>query len=247
MRHLNQDTITQAVLARLAHTPDARLKELMTSLVQHLHAFARETRLTEAEWQRGVDLLTATGQHTQFALLSDVLGMSTLTVAMNNDRPTGCTEAAVLPCLPGPTRRPEGLRCRVQGRVCSLDGRAIADARVCAWPGRDAPSAVALSGPDGEFAVYTVVAPAQVLPTDGPVGQLLAATDGPAWRPAHLSLTVQAAAYETLNTQLFAQGDAHLEDDVAFAVRPSLVVPWQAQADGSFSLNYDFVLHKALA
>ena len=49
MRNLNQDNITQAVLARLADTPDPRLKEIMTSLVQHLHAFAREVKLTEEE------------------------------------------------------------------------------------------------------------------------------------------------------------------------------------------------------
>ena len=50
MRNLNEDTITQAVLARHAQAPDARLKEIMTSLVQHLHEFAREVKLTEAEW-----------------------------------------------------------------------------------------------------------------------------------------------------------------------------------------------------
>ena len=46
MRNLNQDNITQAVIASFAKTPDARLKEIMTSLVQHLHAFARDVKLT---------------------------------------------------------------------------------------------------------------------------------------------------------------------------------------------------------
>jgi hydroxyquinol 1,2-dioxygenase len=100
LRNLNQETITQAVIARLAQTPDARLKELMTSLVQHLHAFARETRLTEPEWQMGIDFLTAVGHECsptrqEFILLSDVLGLSTLTVTMNNDKPAGCTESTV--------------------------------------------------------------------------------------------------------------------------------------------------------
>ena len=101
VRNLNQDTITQAVLARLATTPDARLKEIMTSLVQHLHAFAREVKLTEAEWMQGIEFLTATGQmcnakRQEFILLSDTLGLSMLTVAMNNDKPLGCTEATVV-------------------------------------------------------------------------------------------------------------------------------------------------------
>ena len=64
MRNLTQDNITQAVIARLADTPDARLKEIVTSLVQHLHAFAREVKLTEQEWFQGIDFLTRTGHIT---------------------------------------------------------------------------------------------------------------------------------------------------------------------------------------
>src|SRR3546814_19222244 len=100
MRNLNQDNITQAVLATFANTPDPRLKQIMTSLVQHLHAFAREVKLTEEEWSQGIDFLTRCGHITddkrqEFILLSDVLGLSMLTVAMNNDKPQGCTDATV--------------------------------------------------------------------------------------------------------------------------------------------------------
>ena len=100
MRNLTQDNITQAVIARMADTPDARLKEIMTSLVQHLHAFAREVKLTEAEWFQGIQFLTQVGhitddQRQEFILLSDTLGLSMLTVAMNQDKPQGCTEATV--------------------------------------------------------------------------------------------------------------------------------------------------------
>ena len=92
MRNLNQDTITQAVIARLSDTPDARLKEVLTCVVQHLHALARELRLTEAELQAGIEFLTAVGKkcspsRQEFVLLADVLGLSTLTVAMNHDKP----------------------------------------------------------------------------------------------------------------------------------------------------------------
>ena len=100
MRNLTQDNITQAVIARMAATPDPRLKEIMTSLVQHLHAFAREVKLTEAEWFQGIEFLTRVGHKTddrrqEFILLSDTLGLSMLTVAMNNDKPQGCTESTV--------------------------------------------------------------------------------------------------------------------------------------------------------
>ena len=100
MRNLDQYNITQAVIARLAQTPDPRLKQVLTSLVQHLHAFAREVKLTEAEWAYGIDFLTRVGhtcddQRQEFILLSDTLGLSMLTVALNNDKPKGCMEATV--------------------------------------------------------------------------------------------------------------------------------------------------------
>ncbi len=62
MLNLNEDTITQAVLARHAGLADERLRQIMTSLVQHLHAFAREVKLTEEEWFAGIRFLTETGQ-----------------------------------------------------------------------------------------------------------------------------------------------------------------------------------------
>jgi hypothetical protein len=101
MRNLDQHTITEAVLARQAQTPDPRLKQIMDLLVRHLHAFAREAQLTEAEWFQGIDFLTRCGHITderrqEFILLSDVLGLSMLTVAQNNDKPAGCTEATVV-------------------------------------------------------------------------------------------------------------------------------------------------------
>ncbi|MFN9773660.1 MAG: dioxygenase, partial [Burkholderiales bacterium] len=73
--------ITAEVIARLQSTPDARMRALMASLTRHLHAFARETRLTEAEWFEAIRFLTAVGQkcddtRQEFILLSDVLGLS---------------------------------------------------------------------------------------------------------------------------------------------------------------------------
>ncbi len=68
MRHIDEDTITQAVIAGHAAAGDARLRELMTSLVQHLHAFAREVQLTEAEWAAGLRFIAdvlATGSRTR--------------------------------------------------------------------------------------------------------------------------------------------------------------------------------------
>lgn len=275
VRNLNQDTITQAVLARLAQTPDARLKELMTNLVQHLHAFARETRLTEAEWLQGMAFLTATGQQCsgqrqEFVLLSDVLGLSTLTIAQNHDKPAGCTEATVF----GPfhvagaphyelgddvANGAAGQPCLVRGQVRSLDGQAIAGAEIEVWqadaeghydvqkPGLDHHQARGFlkSGTQGEFFFKTIVAEAYPVPTDGPVGELLAATGRHPWRPAHLHFIIKAPGFQSLVTHVFRSGDQYLDSDAVFGVRQSLVADWVAQADGSYVLDFDFILNKA--
>ena len=98
--NLNQDNLTQAVVESFSGTSDERLKEIMISLVQHLHTFAREVKLTEEEWFKGIDFLTRCGHITddkrqEFILLSDVLGVSMLTVALNNDKPVEGTEEPV--------------------------------------------------------------------------------------------------------------------------------------------------------
>src|SRR5262249_11526974 len=57
--------------------------------------------LTEQEWLRGIEFLTATGQKSdaerqEFILLSDTLGVSMLVDAINHRTPDGATETTVL-------------------------------------------------------------------------------------------------------------------------------------------------------
>ncbi len=92
-----QEQVTDAVLAAMAATPDARLGEIMAALVRHLHAFAREVRLSEAEFDQAIQAVVALGQltnrtHNEAVLASDVLGLSTLVCLMNNG-PEGQTES----------------------------------------------------------------------------------------------------------------------------------------------------------
>lgn len=273
MRNLNQDTITQAVIARFAGTPDARLKELMTSLVQHLHAFAREVKLTEDEWLAGIEFLTATGRkcddkRQEFILLSDTLGLSMLTVAMNNDKPQGCTEATVF----GPfhvegaphyehgadvANGAAGEPCIVRGRVLGLGGEAVAGAVVEVWQAdaegnydvqypdlvQHRARGVLTSGTDGRFHFRSIVAEAYPIPVDGPVGDMLRATKRHPWRPAHLHFMITAPGYEKLVTHVFRSGDRYLDSDAVFGVRQSLVADWVQQPDGVYSLDFDFVLN----
>ena len=273
MRNLTQDNITQAVLARLANTPDARLREVMTSLVQHLHAFARDVRLSEAEWLQGIRFLTDVGYTTtdkrqEFILLSDTLGLSMLTAAMNNDKPQGCTEATTF----GPfhvegaphyrdgddiSNGASGQACVVRGRILGLGGEAVPNAEIDVWQAdsrgnydvqyvglaRHQARGVLRSGADGRFHFGTVLAESYPIPDDGPVGELLRATARHPWRPAHLHFRVRAPGYETLVTHVFRSSDQYLDSDAVFGVRESLVADWTRQADGSYLLQYDFVLN----
>jgi hydroxyquinol 1,2-dioxygenase len=83
MRNITLANITQAASDSFAGLPDARRRELMQQLVQHLHTFARETRLTHDEWRAAIAFLHRTGDisdesRSEFGLLSDVLGLSSL-------------------------------------------------------------------------------------------------------------------------------------------------------------------------
>ena len=273
MRNLNQDTITQAVLARFSGTPDERLKELLTALVQHLHAFAREVKLTEKEWMRGIEFLTATGQmcdekRQEFILLSDTLGLSMLMVAMNNDKPAGCTEPTVF----GPffmedapqyqlgddvSNGATGEPCMVKGTIKGLDGKPVANALINVWQA-DAdgnydvqyaelahPQARGIlhSDAEGRFHFKTILAEAYPIPVDGPVGTMLNATKNHPWRPAHLHFMIEAPGYERLITHVFRDHDQYLDSDVVFGVRSTLIADWVKHADGTYSLDYDFVLN----
>ncbi|WP_288404763.1 dioxygenase, partial [uncultured Pseudomonas sp.] len=75
----------QEVLDSFKNCEDARFKQIMTSVVTHLHACVAELKLTPEEWISAIQFLTATGaictdKRQEFILLSDLLGVSTLTI-----------------------------------------------------------------------------------------------------------------------------------------------------------------------
>jgi catechol 1,2-dioxygenase len=84
-----QEDVTTAVLSELQRAPDARFKEVVSALVRHLHAFAREVRLTEEELRAGAAQVVAIGQrsnetHNEAILISGSLGLSALVCLLNN-------------------------------------------------------------------------------------------------------------------------------------------------------------------
>jgi len=96
----------EAVNARTRDATDPRLKEVMTALVKHLHAFTKEVELSQDEWNTAIDFFTRTGHmcdeyRQEFILLSDIVGLSMLVDAINSRRPEGATEKGQNRCLVG--------------------------------------------------------------------------------------------------------------------------------------------------
>ncbi len=123
MRIIDENTITDAALDQMSSTPDPRFKEIMSSLVRHLHAFTREVDLTPEEWLEGIRFLTAVGQkcteHRQeFILLSDTLGLSSLVNALHDKRGT---EPATKSSLLGPFYRQDAPMMELGSSIISQD------------------------------------------------------------------------------------------------------------------------------
>src|SRR5690606_38205867 len=100
MQEFDENTITEAVLERVSGAADARVRDISQALVRHLHAFIREVRPSEAEWEAGIRFLTATGQkcddkRQEYILLSDTLGASTLVDSINHPMVEGATATTV--------------------------------------------------------------------------------------------------------------------------------------------------------
>ena len=153
MRNFNENTITDAVLERIAGATDPRIREVSEALVRHLHAFVREVRPTQKEWEYGIEFLTRTGhmcddKRQEFILLSDTLGVSMLVDAINHPVPEGATETTVLGPFfvqAAPDKQPgddissgmEGDAMIVTGSVSTVDGRPLAGAVVDVWHSDD--------------------------------------------------------------------------------------------------------------
>jgi hydroxyquinol 1,2-dioxygenase len=257
-----EEELTEKVVASFDGTPDPRLKELVTALTRHLHAFAREVRLTEAEWQQAIDFLTATGHMTdarrqEFILLSDVLGVSMQTITINNQAYGDATEATVV----GPfftegspafqlgddiAGGAPGEPCWVEGTVTDTDGRPVPHALIEVWEADDdglydvqyPDDRVAARGhlytdADGAYRFWAIAPTPYPIPHDGPVGRLLAATGRSPMRASHLHFMVEAAGLRTLVTHIFVRGDDLLTSDAVFGVRDSLVKDFEKQAAGT--------------
>lgn len=255
--------VVEDVLASFDGTPDPRLKQVMRSLTRHLHAFIRDVRLTEREWNTAIEFLTAVGDITddkrqEFVLLSDVLGASMQTIAVNNRSYAGATEATVfgpffvedspeIPLGGDLAGSAPGQPCWVEGTVTDTEGAPVPGARIEVWEcdedgfydvqhadGRVAGRAHLHSDADGRYRFWGLTPVPYPIPHDGPVGRMLDAAGRSPVRAAHLHFMVTAAGLRTLVTHIFVEGDPQLAiGDCVFGVKDSLVKRFEQQDPGT--------------
>nr|WP_275585420.1 dioxygenase [Blastococcus saxobsidens] len=238
------------------------MAELMTALVRHLHDFAREVRLTEAEWMAAVQWLTATGQistdkREEFILASDVLGLSMLVVQMNHRLDPRATPATVL----GPFHIEgspelgyaedmsdglEGVPLYLHGTLRDLEGNPVPNAVLDVWQA-DTEGAYESQIPDidearlrakyttredGSYCVRTIAPLGYAIPMDGPVGNLISRTEISYFRPAHIHFLINVPGFEPLITHLFQEGSDYLDSDVVFGTKQELVTAFEEREPG---------------
>jgi catechol 1,2-dioxygenase len=254
-RNFTEANATEAVLQRNDGCTDARLREIMSVLVPHLHAVVRELRLTPEEWLAAIQFLTRTGQMSsdrrqEFILLSDTLGVSMLVDAINNRKIDDVTPSTVL----GPfyvTGAPamamgdsialhgRGHPLFVSGTLCDEAGQPLEGAVLDVWQTSEdgfydtqddtQPDmnlrGVFRTGADGRFWFRSIVPASYPIPSDGPVGDMLKALGRHPMRPAHIHFILRATGYDTLTTHIFIDGDPYLDSDAVFGVKDALIAP----------------------
>lgn len=259
-RDLNETSITDAVLERIAATPNPRTREVVRSLVKHLHDFVRDVQPSIDEWAFAIDYLTRTGKlctetRQEFILLSDALGVSTLVDVINHTG--GGTESTVLGpfYVPNVPESPNGASITaglpgqpllVQGVILD-DAGPVANALIETWQSdrdgfydvqrSDVPHP-ALRGTfrsdaHGTFWFWTIQPHFYPIPDDGTVGELLKATKRHPFRPAHIHFMITSPGHEKLVTHVFSDPDPYLDGDAVFAVKQSLVRTFAEHAAGT--------------
>ena len=254
LKDLNIDTITQNVKLINSNCANPRLKYILERLVQHLHDFARETRLDHSEWMAGLEYLTSIGKQCtehrhEFILLSDILGLSLLVDSISHPKPENATMGTVLgpfhthdaPILSSgesivhdPAGKPLLCLCNVR----DTSGAPLEGVTIDIWETdssgnydvqREGPRdvdgrAVMKSDNDGKFFFKAIVPVSYPIPHDGPVGRLLRLLGRHPMRPAHMHFLLNKSGYDQLITALYIKGDPYENSDAVFGVKDSLVV-----------------------
>jgi hydroxyquinol 1,2-dioxygenase len=261
MPYVTEQNLTDVVLERWKNIPDPRLRQVMGSLIKHLHGFVRDIEPTEKEWATAIDFLTRIGKmcddkRQEFILFSDVMGVSMLVDSMNHRLASGATPTTV----EGPfhvANAPEvadggdmakgapGIPCFVVGKVRDLDGKPVGGAALDLWQTdgegfyeaqRDVTEpwmrGLYKTRPDGSYVIRTVAPIGYTIPMDGPVGELVKKTSISPMRPAHIHFCLESPGYHRVVTHLFQRGCPYIETDVVYGVKEPLIVDFVEKPAG---------------
>ncbi|CDM34770.1 hypothetical protein DTO013E5_3316 [Penicillium roqueforti] len=268
MKDQTVDNITANVITINSLCPDPRLKYILERLVTHLHDFARETRLSSAEWMTGLNFLTEVGQactdvRQEYILLSDVLGLSILVDSIDHPKPKGSTEGTVLgpfhthdaeemPAGASMSHDPHGEPLLVVCSLRDLQGAPVHDVKVDIWEtdstghydvqyaGRVGPDGrcVMRSDQDGVFWFMAITPVPYPIPHDGPVGRLLEMLRRHPYRPSHMHFMFEKEGFDHLVTALYLRNDPYETSDAVFGVKDSLTVEI-GKADAEIARKYN--------
>ncbi len=257
MREFDERSITGAVIERLSDCRDPRFKQVMTSLVSHLHDFVREVRLTEAEWLTAIQFLTEVGKtctdkRQEYILLSDTLGISVLVITLNHPADQGSVESTVMgpfywenaPDLPLGSDLSVGVKGEptfYSGRVLGVDGQPLPNALLDIWSGdgegnydMQIPGETQMKArgrirtdAEGRYWFRSIKPTFYPVPTDGPVGVMLRKMGRHPFRPGHIHMIVSAEGYAPVTTHLFVADSQYLDSDAVFGMKESLVAQFE--------------------
>ncbi|HTX23624.1 MAG TPA: intradiol ring-cleavage dioxygenase [Steroidobacteraceae bacterium] len=262
MPQFDEQSITQAVIDRMAECRDPRFKQVMTSLITHLHDFVRDVKLTEPEWINAIQFLTDVGKtctdkRQEFILLSDTLGVSILVISLNHPPASGSVESTVLgpyywegaPELALGSDLAAGVKGEptfYSGRVLDPRGSPIAGAVLDIWSGdgegnydMQIPGETEMrargkicTDAEGRYWFRSIRPNYYPVPTDGPVGKMLNAMGRHPYRPGHIHMIVSAPGYQSVTTHLFVADSPYLHSDAVFGMKDSLVVKFERYPPG---------------
>lgn len=257
MRNITLDNITQAVTEHGdGGKTSPRLYECYASLVRHLHAFAREVNLTVSELAQVSEFLTLMGRPQELMpdgeamLLMDLLGMSELTVLLDDENRGAATEANNLgpAYFPDAPERATGDRLGedadgepliLSGRVLDPENKPIPGALLDVWQ-PNSKGMYDFQDPkqpknnfrgrftvavDGRYEFETVVPAGYTIPDQTMCGGMLKRLGRHPWRPAHIHFKLSAKGYVPITTMTYIEGAEYIDSDTTFSVKTTVVRP----------------------
>ncbi|WP_406067579.1 catechol 1,2-dioxygenase [Streptomyces sp. NBC_01020] len=249
----------------------ARVGLLASEAIAAVHDVIRRHKVTYAEYDALKSWLIQVGQDGEWPLFLDVWIEHVVEEVANENREgtSGTIEGPYYvpgaPVLPAEATLPmrvgeAGTPLLFQGQVTAVGGAPLPGARVEIWhadadglysqfapglPEWNLRGTVIADG-QGHFKIHTLEPAPYRIPTDGSCGKLIAAAGWHAWRPAHLHLKVSVPGHQLITTQLYFESGSHLDDDIASAVKPELILaPAPADSGEGNEVTYDFALDKA--